>query len=131
MVRATLVWIAGVATIFLCAACEQSDSAAAGTAAEIECKRKGGDYRRVCVAQEYMCVMPYPDGGKPCKDSSECAGECRIEAMTVCSAEGKCAEPALPSPGEEATGNCQVDNDPCGSVIPIKSGRAQPGENRD
>lgn len=118
---------------FLCVACDRFGSAVGEmrVSAEAACMRKGGDYKRVCVAQEYMCVMPYPDGGKICKDSSECAGECRIEVATVCSADGECVEPALPKSGDEATGICQIDNDPCGSVVPIRGGRAQPGENRD
>jgi hypothetical protein len=108
----------------------ESDSEAARVAAA-ECARQGGDYRRVCVAQEYMCVMPFSDAGKPCKDSSECQGECRIDVVTVCDEAGNCKEPVLPKPGQPATGMCQVDNDPCGSVIPIKNGVALRGENRD
>ncbi len=103
-----------------------SDSVAAET-----CRREGGDYRRVCVAQEFMCVKPYRDAGKACRDSSECEGECRIEVTTVCDEAGNCVEPQLPRPGDEATGTCQADTDPCGSVIPIKGGIAQQGENRD
>lgn len=121
-----------LAILIATAACASCDEAAQSrVASEKLCRNQGGDFRRVCVGQHYMCVMPYPDGGKSCKDSTECAGECRIEVATECSENGKCIEPILPKPGEEATGMCQRDNDPCGSVIPIKNGRAMPGENRD
>lgn len=132
MARACLISALLVA-IATCAACNKSDSLAEKdrAAAAADCRRQGGDYRRVCVAQKYMCVLPYPDGGKSCKDSTECAGECRIEAATECSESGKCIETILPIPGDEATGACQRDNDPCGSVIRIQNGRALPGENRD
>lgn len=120
-------------SVVSCIACNRSASVANDSDATpaAACMSQGGEFRRVCVAQEYMCVVPYPDGGKPCKDSFECAGECRIEVTTICSDDGNCEEPGLPKPGDEAIGACQADNDPCGSVIPIKGGRAQPGENRD
>lgn len=103
----------------------------AGRVAAAECARQGGEYRQVCVAREYMCVMPFSDAGKPCEDSSECQGECRIDVVTVCDEAGNCKEPVLPKPGQPATGMCQADSDPCGSVIPITNGIAQIGVNRD
>lgn len=99
--------------------------------ATADCARQGGEYRQVCTDQRYMCVLPFSDAGKVCKDSTECKGECRIDVVTVCDEAGNCKEPALPKPGQVATGMCQADNDPCGSVIPIKNGIAQKGENRD
>lgn len=99
--------------------------------ATVDCARQGGEYRQVCIDQRYMCVLPFSDAGKACKDSTECQGECRIDVVTVCDETGNCKEPTLPKPGQVATGMCQADNDPCGSVIPIKNGIAQKGENRD
>jgi hypothetical protein len=99
--------------------------------ATADCARQRGEYRQVCIDQRYMCVLPFSDAGKVCKDSTECQGECRIDVVTVCDEAGNCKEPALPKPGQAATGMCQADNDPCGSVIPIKNGIAQKGENRD
>ena len=28
------------------------------------------------MAQQFMCVHPYPDGGLPCTSSDQCIGSC-------------------------------------------------------
>ena len=132
MIRSSIITLASLA-LTMVAACDRAGPVVSGfdaPAAEV-CARESGDYRRVCVAQEYMCVKRYADAGKSCRDSSECEGECRIEVTTVCDEAGKCVEPSLPKPGDAAIGACQADTDPCGSVIPVKGGVAQQGENRD
>jgi len=42
------------------------------------CSRSGGEWIPVGLAQEWACIYTYPDGGKPCDSSEECAGGCYI-----------------------------------------------------
>lgn len=95
------------------------------------CADAGGDWRQVCVAQEYRCVLPYRDGGKACSDSSECEGECLVDVTTKCTGIGNCVAPEIPKPGEQVMGMCQLDDDPCGSFVIVRDGRAQPTTHRD
>jgi hypothetical protein len=92
-----------------------------------QCSSQGGDWRRVCVAQEYACVLPYRDAGKTCGDSSECEGECLIDSLVICEKPGRCSEPPeVPSPGTETLGTCQRDNNPCGSFAVVRNGKVEP-----
>ncbi len=95
------------------------------------CLSKGGDWRGVCLVQREQCVIPYSDGGKECSDSSECEGRCLADLTTKCTESAECIEPKILQPGEEVRGICQRDNDPCGSFIVIKNGRAEPVLHRD
>ena len=70
------------------------------------CRRKGGEIRDVCITQMPACVTPYPDAGAPCRDSSECGGQCRYV--------GEEAEI-----GMEVVGECQEDDDPCGCFAEV------------
>src|SRR5690606_27996816 len=40
------------------------------------CEASGGYYRQVTRSGEMGCVRPTSDGGKECRDSSECEGYC-------------------------------------------------------
>jgi hypothetical protein len=95
------------------------------------CQAAGGELQKVCVAQQARCVIPYADAGKSCKDSSECMGECLVDLTTTCTAMGECTHPLVPKPGEVVLGICQRDNNPCGSFIIVKDGRAQPAFHND
>lgn len=95
------------------------------------CAAQGGDLRRVCMAQGHQCVKPFPDAGKVCSDSAECAGECLIDLATYCNESGECADPKVPNPGDAVTGVCQRNDDPCGSFVIVREGRAQPIIHRD
>lgn len=73
------------------------------------CYAAGGDVRRVCRSQRYMCVMPYKDAGAICSDSSQCEGRCigdREETPT----------------GGQIAGRCEANNDPCGCTTEIIGG---------
>lgn len=71
------------------------------------CARAGGEYfERVCLAQLPMCVIPYPDAGRTCRDSSECAGDC----MAVENYDGS------------FKGECEYNNIPCGCRATVESG---------
>jgi len=86
----------------------------------------GGAVRPVCGSQKDMCVTPYPDAGKRCSDSSECAGDCLVDLTAHCDGAGKCTAPEVPASGTGAFGTCEVDNDPCGSRIEVINGVVQP-----
>lgn len=78
-----------------------------------DCLRQGGTIRPVCLTQEPMCVIPYPDAGRPCRDGDDCAGDCLATAAA--------------KQGEPATGVCQSNNDPCGCRTYIEDGRIAHG----
>lgn len=95
------------------------------------CAEQGGDWRRVCMVQRYQCVKPYSDAGKACGDSSECEGECLVELVSACNEAGECKDPEVPEPGAQVTGICQRNDDPCGSFVIVREGRAQQIIHRD
>jgi hypothetical protein len=72
------------------------------------CVAQGGDWTKVCMAQDDACVTPYPDGGKACDDGAHCAGDCLAEGN------GEGAGPV--------TGVCQRDDNPCGIFTRINDG---------
>ena len=43
-----------------------------------QCQTKGGELREMVAPARPVCVIPYPDAGKVCTDSSQCTGTCRI-----------------------------------------------------
>jgi hypothetical protein len=77
------------------------------------CKAQNGDWRRVCMMGNYMCVSTFADAGKTCSSSSECGGRCLAEGS--------------PDFGAKVTGKCSVNNDPCGCFQTVENGEAQPG----
>jgi hypothetical protein len=85
------------------------------------CMDVGGKWRKVCAAQTFRCVIPFADAGKSCTDSSACEGQCLADTT----------QSARPNAGEPATGICQRDNDPCGTFIGIRKGKALPPVHRD
>lgn len=57
----------------------EADRAMAELALELaQCQAKGGELRVVDTIGKPACVIPYPDAGKVCSDSSQCTGTCRI-----------------------------------------------------
>ena len=76
------------------------------------CLDKGGVIKNVCMFGLPSCVQKYADAGKTCSDSSDCTGECRIEAGLV-------------EVGTQATGFCSIDSDPCGCFQLIVNGIAK------
>jgi len=85
----------------------------------------GGAVRPVCRSQQDMCVTPYPDAGRACSDSTECAGDCLVDLAVRCDGAGNCAESEVPEIGASASGKCEVDNDPCGSRVEVVKGIVQ------
>lgn len=80
---------------------------------EAACQAQKGDWRRVCMRGNYMCVTTFADAGKTCSSSSECGGRCLAEGS--------------PDFGAKVTGKCSVNNDPCGCFQTVEDGEAQPG----
>lgn len=78
-----------------------------------ECARQGGAMQPVCLKQQPMCVIPYADAGRPCRDGDDCAGACLATAAG--------------SKGEPAVGECQPTNNPCGCRTYIEDGRIAGG----
>ncbi|ADC64191.1 hypothetical protein Alvin_3301 (plasmid) [Allochromatium vinosum DSM 180] len=79
----------------------------------VACERAGGQIKRVCLAQQPMCVIPYPDAGRPCRDASECAGYCLASFGAQI--------------GERVQGTCEHDNNPCGCRSYVENGRVVDG----
>jgi len=70
------------------------------------CEVDGGTLQKVCLTGYEFCVMPYSDGGKPCRSASDC--------------QGRCLEGAEPQ-AEGISGQCQVNNNPCGCFANIEN----------
>lgn len=121
-----------VAFGFLLVACEaQGPPPEPGsTATAATCVSKGGNWQPVCLSRTYRCVTSYPDAGKACADSDQCAGDCVVDLATDCF-NGDCVEPVIPKRGDLVDGICEADDDPCGSKIEVLDGRAQQLQNRD
>jgi hypothetical protein len=81
------------------------------TANPAACAKTGGEVRPVCMRGMPMCVVPFPDAGKVCSDSSECMGTCRGDGS---------AQPEKP-----AKGVCSRNTDPCGCYQLVEKGVAQ------
>ncbi len=64
------------------------------------CQAAGGFLDRRGRMQSQICVHPYADAGKPCRDSQECDGKCVTGAQ---------AEPGDASDGQ-LVGQCQADD---------------------
>src|SRR5678815_2456916 len=109
-------------TVILCA-CSAKDTQPIRVVVVDACP--GGAVRPVCMSQKDMCVTPYPDAGKKCSDSSECAGDCLVDLTAHCDGAGKCTAPVVPGAGTRAFGTCEMDNDPCGSRIEVINGVIQ------
>lgn len=58
-----------------------------------DCERAGGKWMPAglegVATGDMICVRPFPDGGKPCASSTECAGSC---VVTDYSGAGHCKE---------------------------------------
>jgi len=70
------------------------------------CDKKGGTWYEEVGYYKY-CVVPYPDGGKPCKGSKDCIGHC-IWLSDKMTSDGK--------PMPNVVGACQYNDatDDCG-----------------
>ena len=77
-----------------------------------QCEAGGGAVRYVCMYGTPACVTPYRDAGQPCTDNAQC--------------KGKCLAPEGVKAGTSAvTGQCKMDDDPCGCFAEVVNGQAQ------
>lgn len=91
-----------------------------------DCEKAGGEWRAWCTPAVESCIMPWPDAGKACTDSSECASHtCMVDATLRCDENKQCIEPVIPLNGTMAIGVCKRIDVPCGSYIEIKKGIVQ------
>jgi hypothetical protein len=94
---------------------------------QANCEKAGGEWIAWCSPSVKRCVMSWPDGGKACTDSSECASKtCMVDLVIRCDKNKQCDEPPLiPSTGSAAVGVCKDMDVSCGSYIEIKKGIVQ------
>ncbi len=91
-----------------------------------DCENAGGKWKAWCTPNKASCVMPWPDGGNQCTDSSECESRmCMVDLTITCNDNKECQEPVIPKPGESALGICKREDVSCGSYFEIRGGLAQ------
>ena len=92
-------------------ACEKRETRRISNMMDVpECVRQGGMVQLVGMAQNVMCVVPYPDAGKPCRNSSDCEGACLAK------------RPVQVQVGERTTGECERNNNPFGCRDVLENG---------
>lgn len=72
---------------------------------KVSCEAQRGKWSREGLAQSYMCVFEYSDGGKSCVSSDECQGGCIITSY------------------DQKTGTCDVSSSPFGCYVTIEDFR--------
>jgi putative hemolysin len=75
------------------------------------CSARGGEMRPVCRRQLPMCILPYADAGKSCRDDADCEGRCIYRGDA-------------PPGAANLTGKCQADNQPCGCTNFLSDGKS-------
>jgi hypothetical protein len=91
-----------------------------------DCEKAGGEWRAWCAPATKTCIMSWPDAGKACSDSSECASKtCMMDLTIHCDENKQCIEPVIPLAGTIAVGVCKDMDVSCGSYIEIKKGIMQ------
>jgi hypothetical protein len=81
------------------------------------CPWRGGHIERRGMFGDRVCVTPYPDAGRACTDSSQCAGRCLLSYGSP--------EVTIQSHpiGREAAGQCEADSPTFGCYGEIVQGR--------
>ncbi|MCX7206480.1 MAG: hypothetical protein NT086_10950 [Proteobacteria bacterium] len=79
------------------------------------CAQEGGEMKQGGIMGHTLCVKPYPDAGKICRDTTDCQGKCLSELGTPIVADGK------------QTGHCQSNTMPFGCYAEVKNGNIGPG----
>ena len=81
-------------------------------AANMQCAAIGGVLEQAGRMGRYACYAQYADGGKSCRDSDDCAGDCR-------------ADPEAKT-GGKAVGICTANNIPFGCYAKVENGVVGP-----
>lgn len=77
------------------------------------CAAAGGTIRTRGLAAVNVCVRPYADAGKVCRDKADCLGACFSSGETD------------PTSGDDL-GLCQRETDMPGCMAEVRDGQAQP-----
>jgi hypothetical protein len=80
---------------------------------EASCRLAGGTMSPAGRRQLLQCTIAYPDAGKSCSASDQCAGECRAPSGSD-----------IPA-GQVVQGLCQADSNRFGCSTRVEGGRAQ------
>ena len=90
---------------------------AAGSAAlssQLQCEQLGGRWTAIGRAQNWTCLVDYPDAGKACTDTAQCQGRCLVQGEFLAA-------------GKPAAGVCQRDaSQRFGCRQPVENGVAGP-----
>lgn len=84
-----------------------------GETERASCRASDGEYRQVGMLGTWACVIDYPDGGRPCADSDQCAGRCVYVDQDH-----------LPDDGDEIVGACEQNNALFGCFSEVEDGQA-------
>ena len=79
-----------------------------------QCEASGGSMQPVGLTRSPACVVPTSDGGKRCKDSSECDGRCIVDDW-----DGDRPPPV----GTKVNGTCEASNLTFGCFAEVRRGR--------
>lgn len=90
-------------------------------AGSLLCKARSGKVQYVCLLGEAQCVQTYPDGGKPCRNSSECSGGCYVDTEK-CGPDNRCHSFGPPEVGTKVDGVCLRSNRACGEFSRVENG---------
>jgi putative hemolysin len=89
--------------------------AAADTTAvsrQAQCAQQGGRWTAIGRAQNWTCLVDYPDAGKACTDTAQCQGRCLVQGEFLAA-------------GKPAAGVCQRDaSQRFGCRQPVENGLA-------
>ena len=89
----------------------QSD---AGTEDAAACAAAGGKMLPQGRMQTVRCVLAYADAGRQCRDSDDCAGDCRIADVA-----------SAPAAGAPAVGQCTANSSRFGCYTTVEGGKAE------
>ena len=84
---------------------------------QASCKSAGGEYVEKGSLGFYTCEIIYPDGGKECRDMTECEGKCLSEKPVSFNADFN----------RNRTGKCQSTNEDYGCLSELHNGVLTPG----
>jgi hypothetical protein len=79
------------------------------------CAQEGGKIKQGGIMGHSLCVKPYRDAGKICRDTTDCQGKCLADLGSPIMTDGK------------QVGRCQANTMPFGCYAEVKNGNIGPG----
>jgi len=97
-----------------------------------DCESVGGSWEKAGIARVEICIRPYADAGKACRDSDDCEGDCLFfdGSIPVGSEEDVRAAADLrwqTPPWSDVSGTCQRTDSQFGCRSIVEDGKLQPG----